>query len=107
MAPCTGSSENQVALGDVTVVPVTLARLMLEGLNRYEAVHAIGSVLIGIIFDAMREKSEGAGDIWPRARRADGCQVAGARGLILAPCFFRNPILCTSQKFLAAARMLA
>ena len=55
--------ENQVALGDVTVVPVTLARLMVEGLNRYEAVHAIGSVLIGIIFDAMREKSEGAGDI--------------------------------------------
>jgi hypothetical protein len=26
--------ENQVALGDVTVGPVTLARLMVEGLNR-------------------------------------------------------------------------
>jgi hypothetical protein len=51
--------ENQVALGDVTVAPVTLARLMVEGLNRYEAVQAIGSVLIGIIFDAMREKSVG------------------------------------------------
>ena len=53
--------ENQVALGDVTVVPVTLARLKVEALNRYEAVQAIGSVLIGIIFDAMREKTEGAG----------------------------------------------
>ena len=48
--------ENQVALGDVTVVPATLARLMREGLDRHDAVHAIGSVLIGIIFDVMTKK---------------------------------------------------
>ena len=48
--------ENQVALGDVTVVPATLARLMREGLGRHDAVHAIGSVLIGIIFDLSQKK---------------------------------------------------
>jgi hypothetical protein len=49
--------ENQVALGDATVVPATLARLMREGLGRHDAIHAIGSVLIGIIFDVMTEKA--------------------------------------------------
>jgi hypothetical protein len=34
--------ENQVALGDVTVVPATLARLMREGL---EAPHAYGATI--------------------------------------------------------------
>jgi hypothetical protein len=38
--------ENQVAMGDATVVPATLARLMREGLNRHDAIHAIGSVLM-------------------------------------------------------------
>jgi hypothetical protein len=55
--------ENQVALGDVTVVPATLARLMREGLDRHDAVHAIGSVLIGIIFDVMTKKAGADVDI--------------------------------------------
>ena len=55
--------ENQVALGDVTVVPATLARLMREGLDRHDAVHAIGSVLIGIIFDVMTKKAGAEVDI--------------------------------------------
>ena len=42
--------ENQVALGDVTVVPATLARLMREGLDRHDAIDAIASVLVGIFF---------------------------------------------------------
>src|SRR5215467_15416024 len=50
--------ENQVALGDVTVVPATLARLMREGLDRHDAVHAIGSVLIGIIFEMTTKKTD-------------------------------------------------
>ena len=32
----------------VTVVPATLARLMREGLERHDAIHAVGSVLLGI-----------------------------------------------------------
>jgi hypothetical protein len=54
--------ENQVALGDATVVPATLARLMHEGLDRHDAIHAIGSVLIGIIFDVMGEKGDAGMD---------------------------------------------
>ena len=45
-------------MGDATVVPVTLDRLMGEGLDRHDAVHAIGSVLLKIVFDV----STGTGD---------------------------------------------
>jgi hypothetical protein len=38
--------ENQLALGEAVVVDV-LRRLRTEGLSRHDAVHAIGSVLIG------------------------------------------------------------
>jgi len=51
--------ENQIAIGVVTVVPATLDRLMREGLNRHDAIHAIGRVLIGIIFDAVKKKAGG------------------------------------------------
>ena len=54
--------ENQVALGEATPVPETLDRLMDEGLDRHEAVHAIGSILIGIVFDAVDTPDDG-GDI--------------------------------------------
>jgi hypothetical protein len=47
--------ENQAAMGDVTVVPATLDRLMREGLDRHDAIHAIGSVLMGIFFDVPKE----------------------------------------------------
>jgi hypothetical protein len=50
--------ENQVAAGDTTVVPATLARLMREGLDRHDAIHAIGSVLMGIIFEMTTKKTD-------------------------------------------------
>ena len=37
--------ENQIALGDETAAQATMERLVHEGLDRHEAVHAIGSVL--------------------------------------------------------------
>jgi hypothetical protein len=37
--------ENQIALGDELPVRRTLQRLMSEGLDRHDALHAIGSVL--------------------------------------------------------------
>ena len=46
--------ENQAAMGDATVVPATLDRLMREGLDRHDAIHAIGSILVGIFFDAVK-----------------------------------------------------
>jgi hypothetical protein len=36
--------ENQIAMGDELNVARTLRRLMSEGLNRHEALHAVGSV---------------------------------------------------------------
>jgi hypothetical protein len=61
--------ENQVAAGDATVVPVTLARLMREGLDRHDALHAIGSVLMGIVFDVISQKLDTGVDIHPRYGR--------------------------------------
>jgi hypothetical protein len=54
--------ENQVALGDATPVSATLNRLMHEGLDRHEAIHAIGSILLRTVFDAFEESDVG-GDI--------------------------------------------
>ncbi len=39
--------ENQIALGDEIPVRRTVQRLMSEGLDRHESIHAVGSVLIG------------------------------------------------------------
>jgi hypothetical protein len=46
--------ENQVALGDQIPVKATLVRLMLQGLDRHDAVHAIGSVLATQMFDLLQ-----------------------------------------------------
>jgi hypothetical protein len=48
--------ENQVALGDTFPAKGVLFRLMREGLDRHEAVHAIGSVLSETFFTAMSEE---------------------------------------------------
>jgi len=52
--------ENQVALGDTFAARAVLLRLMAEGLDRHEAIHAIGSVLSEQLFAALRE--EGGAD---------------------------------------------
>jgi hypothetical protein len=46
--------ENQLAEGTKTVQD-TLERLMDEGLNRHDAIHAIGSVLAGHIWSLLRD----------------------------------------------------
>jgi hypothetical protein len=51
--------ENQVALGEATPVPETFDRLIDEGLDRHEAVHAIGGILIRIFFDAVDKPDDG------------------------------------------------
>ncbi len=38
--------ENQIALGDETSAQATLERMIREGLDRHEAIHAVGSVLV-------------------------------------------------------------
>jgi hypothetical protein len=46
--------ERQIALGDETPVRRTVQRLMSEGLDRHEAIHAVGLVLAGHMNDLVR-----------------------------------------------------
>jgi hypothetical protein len=54
--------ENQVALGDETPVEATLKRMMDEGLDRHDAIHAVGSVLAAQIWDIMQGNVGDDGD---------------------------------------------
>ena len=55
--------ENQAALGDDTPVEQALRRLMGEGLDRHEAIHAVGSVLAEHIWEALGGGGGGEGDL--------------------------------------------
>ena len=46
--------ETQIALADETPARRTAQRLVDEGLDRHEAIHAIGSVLAGFIHDLLK-----------------------------------------------------
>jgi hypothetical protein len=54
--------ENQIALGDETPVAETMERLMGEGLDRHEALHAVGSVLAGHLWQMMKDSSSQPSD---------------------------------------------
>jgi hypothetical protein len=47
--------ENQVAMGAEIPVGSTLSRLMREGLSRHNAIHAIGTILAGHLYELMKE----------------------------------------------------
>ena len=49
--------ENQVALAEVSV-PATVERLLRQGLDRHEAVHAIGAVLLGDMHLLLKSERE-------------------------------------------------
>jgi hypothetical protein len=48
--------ENQVASGDPPEVAATLVRLVEEGLERHDAIHAVGSVEIGEIQEMLEDE---------------------------------------------------
>ena len=50
--------ENQLASGDPPQAADTLKRLRGEGLDRHEAIHAIGSVLSEVMYHAMKSPSQ-------------------------------------------------
>lgn len=52
--------ENQAAMGQETPVQATIARLMQEGLDRHDAVHAVASVLAEHMHDLMHGGNVGA-----------------------------------------------
>ena len=47
--------ENQIAVGDELPVRRVVDRLMAEGLDRHQAVHAVGSVLLEQLIEAMKD----------------------------------------------------
>ena len=47
--------ETQIAMRDETPVREVMQRLQAEGLDRHEAIHAVGSVLAKRIYDLMKE----------------------------------------------------
>jgi hypothetical protein len=53
--------ENQIAMGDELPVRRTLERLLAEGLDRHDAIHAIGSVLAWQMYGTLRH-DPGPGD---------------------------------------------
>ena len=48
--------ENQIAMGDELPVRRAVDRLMAEGLDRHEAIHAVGSVLAAHLNDALADR---------------------------------------------------
>lgn len=50
--------ENQAALADETPVASVMEKLMQEGLDRHEAVHAIGSVLMASLHETAQDDRE-------------------------------------------------
>jgi hypothetical protein len=51
--------ETQIALGEETPARRTAQRLMDEGLDRHEAIHAIGSVLVEFMTDLIKAPKSG------------------------------------------------
>jgi hypothetical protein len=53
--------ESQIALGDEIPVRRTVRRLMSEGLDRHESIHAVGSVLMGHMTELLGRSEAVAG----------------------------------------------
>jgi hypothetical protein len=53
--------ENQIALGDEIPVKRTVQRLISEGLDRHDAIHAVGSALVGHLSDLLGRADGGVG----------------------------------------------
>jgi len=49
--------ENQLAMG-VELIPETIAKLIRQGLNRHEAIHAIVAIISEDIFDLLKGNAE-------------------------------------------------
>lgn len=54
--------ENQAAMGDETPVAEAIRRLRSEGLSRHDAIHAVGSVLAGHMWQLLQHEKPGAED---------------------------------------------
>ncbi len=57
--------ENQRALGDEAPTQATVERLIREGLDRHDAIHAVGNVLVNFMHELLDD-----GDAAPSANRS-------------------------------------
>ena len=55
--------ENQIAMGDATPVPEAMDRLMAEGLDRHEAIHAVASRLTEHFWDLLHVETQPSDDL--------------------------------------------
>jgi len=61
--------ENQLAEGHAVAV-ATLSRLMTEGLERHDAIHAIGAIVAADLFDMMKQQAPHDPEQYARKLRA-------------------------------------
>lgn len=54
--------ENQIAMGDSLPVTATLERLISEGLDRHDAIHAVASVLAEHMYTLMKKPGDVSGN---------------------------------------------
>ena len=54
--------ENQIALGDEIPAGATVQRLMSEGLDRHDAIHAVGSVLMKNLYELLKHRETAPND---------------------------------------------
>jgi len=69
--------ENQIAMGNEIAAQQTLERLMSEGLNRHDAVHAIGSVVAERIFTLLKNGRQEPDAIEDYSRRLQQLTAEG------------------------------
>ncbi len=55
--------ENQIAMGGATPVPEAMDRLMAEGLDRHEAIHAVASKLTEHFWDILHVETQPSDDL--------------------------------------------
>jgi len=71
--------ESQVAAGDAIPVGLKLRQLMAQGMDRHQAIHAIGSVLIRHMFDLAQGGVIAAGDSDSKRRYFSALKRLNAR----------------------------
>jgi hypothetical protein len=71
--------ETQLAMGEAAVLQA-LERLMREGLDRHEAIHAIGSVLSEQIYGALRSPAAPSDPAADYVRKLEALTASGWKG---------------------------
>jgi hypothetical protein len=83
--------ETQLAANDPTEVRATVDRLIAEGLDRHEAIHAVGAVVATQVFELAKNGGEGADPNEAYRRKLADVTASGWRALSAATGQSRAP----------------